>query len=224
MNFSAHTIAKNGYSTHCWTFQSMQNLTKLSGDYDKVMAQHNTWVSRMIQCHIHTGWWSLVNWMARSTYETLYMRHMNINEMASWPWGWHWPLWWLVYQRDTPTGGRVPWGNQIWSPRNHLSTSDLTSGEHLGVNWGFLITILPEQPVRCITNRLIMRTVKCLCAGHSLCWEMVCDLHLSALALWHWHDFELLQLITWSYEGDSSYLRSIYTERKQMWCHSHKGS
>ena len=105
-----------------------------------------------------------------------------------------------------------------------LSTSDLTSGEHLGVNWGFLITILPKQPVRCITNRLIMRTVKCLCVQDIPCVEKWCVTCISALALWHWHDFELLQLITWSYEGDSSYLRSIYTERKQMWCHSHKGS
>ena len=57
----------------------------------------------MIQWHIHTGWWSLVNWDAWSTYETLYKRHMNINVMASRPWGRHQPLWWLVYQWDTPT-------------------------------------------------------------------------------------------------------------------------
>ena len=41
--------------------------------------------------------------MARSTYMALYKRHMNINEMASQPWGRHQPLWWSVYQRDTPT-------------------------------------------------------------------------------------------------------------------------
>ena len=39
-------------------------------------------IPRKIQWHIHTGQWSLVNWVVQSTYETLYKRHMNINEMA----------------------------------------------------------------------------------------------------------------------------------------------
>ena len=61
------------------------------------------WVySRMMQWHIHTGWWSLVNCMVWSTYEVdlLYKRHMTINEMANGPWGRHQPLWWSVYQQD----------------------------------------------------------------------------------------------------------------------------
>ena len=60
-------------------------------------------IPRKIQWHIHTGQWSLVNWVVCNTYKTLYKRHMNINEMASQPWGWHRPLWWSVYQWDTPT-------------------------------------------------------------------------------------------------------------------------
>ena len=60
-------------------------------------------IPRKIQWHIHTGRWSLVNWVAQSAYKTLYKRHMNINEMACQPWGRHWPSWWSVYQRDTPT-------------------------------------------------------------------------------------------------------------------------
>ena len=60
-------------------------------------------IPKKIQLHIHTGQWSLVDWMLRSTYGTLYKRHMNINDMARLPWHWHQPLWWLVYQRDTPT-------------------------------------------------------------------------------------------------------------------------
>ena len=65
-------------------------------------------IPRKIQWHIHTDWWSLVNWVAPNTYETLYKRHMNINEMASQPWGWHQPLWWSMYQQDTQTPTYLP--------------------------------------------------------------------------------------------------------------------
>ena len=43
-------------------------------------------IPRKIQLHIHTGLWSPANWMAQSAHETLYKRHVNINEMARFMW------------------------------------------------------------------------------------------------------------------------------------------
>ena len=54
-------------------------------------------IPRKIQWHIHAGLWSLVNWEAWSTYETLYKVVMNINEVAVSLEEWPRPWWWSVY-------------------------------------------------------------------------------------------------------------------------------
>ena len=88
----------------------------------------------------HTGHWSLVNRVALNAYKTLYKGHMNINEMASRPWGWHWPLCWSVYQRDTPTGmvyslvSRT--SQRIWAWCTHWFPG-LVSGYGHGILTGF---------------------------------------------------------------------------------------
>ena len=60
-------------------------------------------IPRKIQWHIHTGLWSLVNWVVCNDYETLHKGLMNINEVACRPWRWHRPWWWLVYARYPAT-------------------------------------------------------------------------------------------------------------------------
>ena len=52
---------------------------------------------------IHTGWWSLVNSMARSTYVALYKAVMNINEDSRQPHGWHSLEGDRCIKHDTPT-------------------------------------------------------------------------------------------------------------------------
>ena len=81
---------------------------------------------------MHTGRWSLVNWVAWSAYEILYKSSSGSRGGPRGPWpppgpvkighkkdghqrrphrfhvsccplGWHWPWWWSVYQGDTPT-------------------------------------------------------------------------------------------------------------------------
>ena len=57
---------------------------------DKGMVFDYTWVySKMIQWHMHTGSWSLVNCWWEGSYKALYNMLMNINEAAvgleEWP-------------------------------------------------------------------------------------------------------------------------------------------
>ena len=60
-------------------------------------------IPKKIQWHIHTGPWSLINWVVQSAYETLHKGLMNINEDGCQPWGWPRPWWWSVYARYPDT-------------------------------------------------------------------------------------------------------------------------
>ena len=85
-------------------------------------------IPRMIQWHIHTGWWSLVNW-----WHEVLMRHYirgswilmrTAVSLEKWPRPW----WWLVYPCDIQTvvGSKLSW--------NH-TTSVQYSLYHILIPW-----------------------------------------------------------------------------------------